>query len=207
MLSRALTVALLVVGAGVAVQHASARESRGARSPLADLPLRIDEWRGVEAAPFPDDVVATLGVDDYVNRRYERASIPIATYIGYYGNQRSGDTIHSPQNCLPGAGWLPIASGTHRIESGGTSVVVTRYDIAKGSQRQVVLYWYQGRGRVVAGEYANKGWLMLDAARFGRSDGGLVRLIGPVLTTPDDALAEVSAFAAALLPQLSRYLP
>ena len=69
------------------------------------------------------------------------------------------------------------------------------------------MYWYQGRGRIVAGEYANKAWLMLDAARSGRSNGGLVRLIAPVLSTSEQALSEVSSFASALLPHLPGYLP
>ncbi|HET7216522.1 MAG TPA: EpsI family protein [Vicinamibacterales bacterium] len=207
MLARAVITAALIVSAGAAVHFASARAATAARSPLSELPLEIDGWRGFESVPLSDDVVATLGVDDYVNRQYHRGKLPIATYVGYYASQRSGDTIHSPQNCLPGAGWLPVASGPQRIDAGGTTVTVTRYDIVKGLDRQVVLYWYQGRGRVISGEYANKGWLMLDAARYGRSDGGLVRLIAPAHGHGDDALREVTAFAAALLPRLPRYLP
>jgi EpsI family protein len=207
MLARAVIVTALIASAGAAVHYASARESTAARSRLSELPLDIDGWEGFEAAPLSDDVVATLGVDDYVNRQYHRGKLPIATYIGYYASQRSGDTIHSPQNCLPGAGWLPVASGPHRIDLGGGAVTVRRYDIVKGLDRQVVLYWYQGRGRVLSGEYANKGWLMLDAARSGRSDGGLVRLIAPARGSMDEALREVTAFAGALLPRLPRYLP
>ena len=71
----------------------------------------------------------------------------------------------------------------------------------------MVLYWYHGRGRIVAGEYANKAWLMLDAARYGRSNGGLVRLIRPVVTSTDGARTELVSFASALLPRLSEYLP
>jgi EpsI family protein len=204
---RALIVALLVVGAGTAVHVAAVREVPVARAELSRLPVDIGGWRGRDAAPFTDDIVATLGVDDYVNRQYSRNGMPIAVYVGYYASQRSGDTIHSPQNCLPGAGWLPVSSGPHRLADGDRSVTVNRYEIAKGIDRQVVLYWYQGRGRVVAGEYANKAWLMFDAARYGRSSGGLVRLIGPVATTPEAALAELSSFAEQLLPLLPEYLP
>jgi EpsI family protein len=207
MLGRAVIVALLLVGAGAAVERAAVRDVNVPRAPLRDLPLQLEGWRGFDASPLPDDVVATLGVDDYVNRRYARDGVPIAAYVGYYNNQRSGDTIHSPQNCLPGAGWLPTSSGTQRLDTAGGPVVVNRYEIAKGLDRQVVLYWYHGRGRVVAGEYANKALLMFDAARHGRSDGGLVRLITPVETTVDDALGELSSFAAALLSTLPRYLP
>jgi len=207
MFARAVVVAVLVLGTAAGVHMAAVRELHVARSPLGELPLQIDDWRGYDAAPLADDIVATLGVDDYVNRRYERSGVPISMYIGYYGNQRSGDTIHSPQNCLPGAGWLPVASGRERIALGSSSVEVTRYEIVKGLHRQVVFYWYQGRGRVVAGEYANKAWLMVDAARYGRSNGGIVRLIRPVVTTADDARVELLSFASALLPRLSGYLP
>lgn len=207
MLARAVVVTVLLVAAGTAVHYAAVHEAPVSRAELNALPLEIAEWRGRDMAPFPDDIVATLGVDDYVNRQYIRHGLPVSVYVGYYGNQRSGDTIHSPQNCLPGAGWLPVASGLHRIGDGDTAVAVNRYEIAKGLNRQMVLYWYQGRGRVVAGEYANKAWLMLDAARSGRSNGGIVRLIGPVTTTPEAALHELSAFAEKLLPHLPRYLP
>lgn len=207
MLARALAVTALLVCAGTAVHYAAVHEAPVSRSELASLPLEIGEWRGRDAAPLADDIVATLGVDDYINRHYSREGRPISAYIGYYGNQRSGDTIHSPQNCLPGAGWLPVSSGLHRIGQGEHAVTVNRYEIAKGLNRQMVLYWYQGRGRVVAGEYANKAWLMLDAARYGRSNGGIVRVIGPVTTTPEAALNELSSFAEQLLSHLPRYLP
>ena len=207
MFARALVVCVLLVSAGAIVDRASVRAPQVPRSELGELPLQISDWHGYDTEPLADDVIATLGVDDYVSRKYERHGIPLSLYIGYYGTQRSGDSIHSPQNCLPGAGWMPVASGRQRISSGTASVDVTRYDIVKGLDRQVVLYWYQGRGRVVASEYANKAWLMLDAARSGRSDGGLVRLIGPVVTTPEHALSELSSFAAAILPRLDGYLP
>jgi EpsI family protein len=207
MFARAVVVAVLCVTTGAVVERAAIREPYVSRATLGEIPLEIDEWRGHEAAPLPDDVVATLGVDDYVNRRYVRHGVPVSMYIGYYGDQRSGDTIHSPQNCLPGAGWLPVASGRERITLGSSAVEVMRYEIVKGLDRQVVLYWYHGRGRIVAGEYANKAWLMLDAARYGRSNGGLVRLIRPVVTSTDDARTELVSFASALLPRLSEYLP
>jgi EpsI family protein len=207
MLTRALIVVVAIAGAGALVDVAARRHSAAPRSPLSTLPRVIGEWRGLDATPLADDVLATLGVDDYVNRHYARGGRPLSAYVGYYADQRSGDAIHSPRNCLPGTGWEPVASGDVPIPSGHGTVTVARYEIAKGSDRQLVLYWYQGRGRIVSGEYANKAWLMLDAARSGRSDGGLVRIIGPVVTSPDETLRELSSFAAALLPHLSRYLP
>jgi EpsI family protein len=147
-------------------------------------------------------------VDDYVNREYVNAAgIPVGLYVGYYASQRQGDTIHSPQNCLPGAGWQPVETGVADLRLGERSARVNRFLIQKGLDRQVVLYWYQGRGRVVANEYTNKALLMLEAARIHRSNGGLVRLIAPVTTTADAAQTTVSAFATAFFPHLDRHLP
>jgi EpsI family protein len=84
---------------------------------------------------------------------------------------------------------------------------VNRFIIQKGAQRLAVFYWYQGRGRIVANDFANKGWLMFDAARLRRTDGGLVRLLTPVDTTPEAAFGRLSGFAAALVPHLSPHLP
>jgi EpsI family protein len=208
MVVRAVLIFALLAATASLAANARSPEAEVSRAPLRELPKDINGWQGTDFAPFPDDVVAQLGVDDYVNRHYAGASaVPVAVYIGYYGSQRQGDTIHSPQNCLPGAGWRPVESGLHTVGTGGASIEVNRYVIAKGLDRQVVLYWYQGRGRVVAGEYLNKAILMLDAARLRRTNGGLVRLISPVITTTEAATAEATTLAAALLPHLSRYLP
>ncbi len=170
--------------------------------------MRLGEWQGRDALPFADDVVAKLGVDDYISRQYVRhAAERVGVYVGYYASQRQGDTIHSPQNCLPGAGWHPVDAGRITIPAGTSSIRVNRYVIQKGLDRQVVLYWYQGRGRVVASEYVNKGLLMFDAARLHRTNGGLVRLIAPVLTTTDAAATWLASFTAVLYPRLSAYMP
>lgn len=209
MIVRLLLVLLFVGGAGALATRAGSTEASVVRAPLRDLPTRIGPWRGLDTEPFADDVLAQLGVDDYINRHYanEETQALVATYAGYYASQRQGDTIHSPQNCLPGAGWRPVEADRITLSGPSGPVEVNKYVISKGLSRQVVLYWYQGRGRVVAGEYTNKALLMFDAARLGRSNGGLVRLISPVVTTPDAATAQLTAFATALLPHLSRHLP
>lgn len=208
MIARALCVLALIVCAGVYSTRAGSAEATVSRAPLAELPYTVGEWRGHDSAPLADDIVATLGVDDYANRRYSSASgLPVGLYVGYYTSQRQGDTIHSPQNCLPGAGWRPVESGSVNIDAGGRTLEVNRYVIQKGLDRQVVLYWYQGRGRVVANEYANKALLMFDAARLSRTSGGLVRVMTPVVTTAEAATDQLTAFVATLFPHLDRHLP
>jgi EpsI family protein len=207
MVRTAVVIAMLAV-AGVYSSRAGSVEAAVPRESLASLPLALGDWRGREATPLADDVLAQLGVDDYVSRQYAKAGTPpVGLYVGYYASQRQGDTIHSPQNCLPGSGWRPIETGVAELRAGNRMVPVNQFVIQKGLDRQVVLYWYQGRGRVTANEYANKAFLMLDAARLHRTNGGLVRLISPVASTTEAAKSQLASFAAVLFGHLDGYLP
>jgi EpsI family protein len=212
MIVRAVIVALLIVVAGTYGRTVAGREVAAERQELRTLPRTLDAWSSVRDLPLPADTVATLGVDDHVSRVYVNAatSHPVSLYVGYYASQRQGDTIHSPQNCLPGAGWQPVEGGRIHVPLENRSIEVNRYVIEKGLDRQVVLYWYQGRGRIVANEYANKFWLMVDAARVHRTNGALVRVMAPAgrdaasVAAADRAVAD---FSRALLSQLNGYLP
>ena len=105
----AVTVVLLAATAGIE-RVVSGQEAAVHRTPLQTLPLVVDGWHG-RAAPLASDVVALLGVDDHVYRTYVRGGVPLNLYAGYYDSQRRGDTMHSPRNCLPGAGcrWFPVS--------------------------------------------------------------------------------------------------
>ncbi len=202
-----VVIAVLLVGRFY-IAHLSSAEAVVQREPLSTLPLTLGAWQGHDAPPLADDVLAQLGVDDYINREYfAGGSAAVGVYIGYYASQRQGDTIHSPQNCLPGAGWRPVEAGVADLQAAGGTVRVNQFVIQKGLDRQLVFYWYQGRGRIVANEYRNKALLMLDAARLHRTNGGLVRLIAPIGSTAAEAKTQLSAFAAQLFPQLDRHLP
>jgi EpsI family protein len=208
MIVRTAVVLAMLAVAGVYSSRAASVEARVPRESLASLPLALGGWHGREATALADDVLAQLGVDDYVNRQYAMAGTPpVGLYVGYYTSQRQGDTIHSPQNCLPGSGWRPIETGVTELRAGDRMVPVNQFVIQKGLDRQVVLYWYQGRGRVTANEYANKAFLMLDAARLHRTNGGLVRLISPIASTTDAAKSQLASFAALLFGHLDGYLP
>jgi EpsI family protein len=201
----------LILAAGVYSGRAGRAEALAPRAPLVELPRAIGPWTGSIDVPLEQEVRDVLGVDDYINRTYVTAAgQPVNLYIGYYASQRQGDTIHSPQNCLPGAGWQPVEGGRVPLDVNGRQLTVNRYVIQKGLDRQVVLYWYQGRGRVIANEYANKFWLMLDAARLNRSDGALVRIVAPVLRSangPKAADAAAADFTRAIFSRLPTYLP
>jgi EpsI family protein len=188
------------------------------REPLAMCPVTIGSWQGANAQPFDAETLKVLGVDEYLSRFYTLGNRGlVGLYVGYYGSQRQGDTMHSPLNCLPGAGWTPVTfaripisvaqNGAAAPGSPEERIVVNRYLIEKGLDRQVVVYWYQGHGRVVASEYAAKVYMVLDAIRTNRTDGALVRIMAPVTTTEDEAEQRAVDFARQLYPLLGRHLP
>ncbi len=209
MLARSLVVsACLLATAGYLAWTATA-EGTPVRAPLQQCPLIISDYRGQSLQPFDAQTLAVLGADEYLNRVYISPSrVPVGLYVGYYASQREGDTIHSPQNCLPGAGWEPVSSRHLAISIAGSKPIeVNRYVIAKGVDRQVVLYWYQSHGRVVASEYWAKIFLTLDAIRLNRTDGALVRVITPIAGSELDAEREAVQFVQTIFPLLGQYLP
>jgi EpsI family protein len=206
--------AVLLLAAG-AVARADRYENVPLRTSFESFPVRIGDWQGSAMAPLTPSALAVLGLNDYIVRSY-RASEGglIGLYIGYWQSQRQGDTIHSPQNCLPGAGWEPVSQGIIDIPDSrtpGAVVPVNRYVIQKGADRQVVLYWYQSHGRIVASEYWSKIYLVTDAVRLNRTDGALVRIIAPATDESPEAIVKADRvalrFANALLPELDVFLP
>lgn len=214
MIARAAILSAAILAAGLCGSRVVAGpENVPPRAMLASLPRSLGSWSAPQDVPLASDALAVLRVDDYLSRTYmdEASAQAVNLYIGYYASQRQGDTIHSPQNCLPGAGWQPIEGGRTTVAVDGRALTLNRYVIQKGLDRQVVLYWYEGRGRVVANEYANKFWLMLDAARLHRSNGALVRVVAPARRGPGGSIAAADAAAVAftrvLFPHLSAHLP
>jgi exosortase D (VPLPA-CTERM-specific) len=206
-----LMITALILGAVTRTEAIALRE------PLKTLPLRVGAWDGQNAGEFDPEIVATLGVDESLNRSYAAPGRPwVGLYIGYYRSQRQGQTMHSPMNCMPGSGWQPSSRSLvevpipPRAGTAGGNATVNRLVIQKGLDRLLVLYWYQAHGRIVASEYWGKIYTVLDAIRLNRSDGALVRVIVPIAS--QDAEAEAAAertaieFVSTLMPVLSTYL-
>lgn len=214
MLARALALCALLAVTTVFLANARAVETTVSRRTFATFPMTFDHWTATADAPLDDDVLKVLGVDDYLSRiYYGPGRSAVGLYMGFYASQRQGDTIHSPLNCLPGAGWEPVEQGRLHIANAdgqGRDITVNRYIVQKGLERQLVLYWYQAHGRVVASEYTSKAYLIHDAIRMNRTDGSMVRVIAPLHGLQDDgAAAEQLAqeFVRAIFPSLPAYLP
>ncbi len=202
-----ITVGVLL-GGFVLLRGVSHGELTPLRTPLQQLPAALANWQGQDQ-PLEPRIVEALGVNDYLNRIYtDRSGHSVGLYVGYYQSQRTGQTIHSPKNCLPGAGWEPVRSGRLSIPMATTPPIeVNEYLVEKDADRYLVLYWYQAHGRVVASEYSGKVWLVLDAIARNRTDGALIRLFTPTRGGEDRARARAVQFVQALYPQLSKFIP
>ncbi len=146
--TRLLVTMALLICATVLLRAASRRESVAPRQPFKAMPMALGEWHAVDA-PLTQHIIEAAGVDDYLNRFYTDAvGNQVEIYVGYYKSQRAGDLIHSPRNCLPGAGWETERAARSTIAIPGRSpIVVNDFLMIKGLSRDVVLYWYEGRGR------------------------------------------------------------
>jgi EpsI family protein len=215
---RALTLAALFVVTTIVLARASTAEPTPIRESLSGLPVVLGTWEGQIQRDFAPEIVKVLGVDDYTTRSYfSPDGQRVGLYIGYHSSQRQGDSIHSPLNCLPGAGWTPTTQGRAVVTvadpatGADRDIEINRVVIERGLDRQLVLYWYQSHGRVVASEYWGKVYTVVDAIRHNRTDAALVRVIVPVASKEPEDLerADKAAreFVQTLFPQLGKHLP
>ena len=191
-------------------------------APLAQMPTNLAGLDGQDV-PISPEALEILGKGDFLNRVYTTAgssvprrpgvlaaTAPLQLFIAYFATQRSGQSIHSPQNCLPGSGWTFASSGvTSFTDPTGKSYRVGDYLISNGKDKQEVLYWYQSHGRSIASDYKAKLLMLTDAIRYGRTDAALVRLITPVGANEDSQAAHqrLIAFAKTVTPLLPAYVP
>ena len=192
--------------------------------PLREFPSVIGTRLATDIT-MDSETLQTLGKGDFLNRLYQPPPPPgstwpatmdadarasIGLFIGYFPTQRTGQSIHSPQNCLPGAGWTFLSSWvTDLTNAAGQKYQVKEFLITDGTSTQEVLYWYQMHGRVIAGDYAAKFYTVADSIRYGRTDAALIRIITPIEPGEDRLQSRVRAirFAEQIAPLLPAYVP
>lgn len=204
-------IAVLLAATAVLLHARDSFEVIPAREPLAAMPAVIDDRTGTDV-PIDQETLDVLGAGDFLSRIYtgNAGAAPVGLFIGYFPSQRTGVTIHSPKNCLPGAGWSFESSRYVDLNDAvGKQHRVGEYIISNGDNRQFVIYWYQAHGRSVANEYAAKMYMVADAMRMNRTDGALVRVITPIEPREgmEAARARAETFTSQLAPMLSRYIP
>lgn len=206
------SVALLIPVAFTSTLMVERAELSPPRAMFVDFPMQLDGWQGTSLT-LEKQSIDTLRFDDYVLADYRFGDGQLVNlYSAYYRSQKKGQSVHSPQSCLPGGGWeissfkrmnLPASSGMVR------PLRVNRALIQKDDQKQIVLYWFKQRDRILSNEYLVKLYLFWDALSRGRTDGALVRivsLVGPG-ETEDIVDQRLLRFVSTFEPELARYVP
>jgi EpsI family protein len=203
----AIFLALLLGGGLLVNAWAYLGEAHVERKTLTDFPTQISVWHQTgNDVQIDEKTMAVLRASDYLLRNYRSNDGRVLNfYVGYYSSQREGATYHSPLNCLPGSGWVMSEPEQITISPKGRPVfVANKFIIQNGDHKEILLYWYQGRGRAIASEYWGKIYTVIDSVRRRRSDGAMVRITTPVEGSTADSLAASIALAeqtSAILPE------
>jgi len=208
---RNFLVPAFLVAQVLVVRFAIGAESAPPPPASAQFPAAFGSWKVFRQDPLDPETTRELKADLLVSQSY--LDPPTRSFasllVAWYQSQRDGTRQpHSPKVCLPGAGWTPRIADEVTVETAVGAVTVNRYVVDQGLQRAVVLYWYQNSRRVVAGEWAAKFWVAVDALRSRRTDTALVRVVTWSTNETDEAATLIAAgFARNLYPTLREYLP
>ena len=206
--------ALMVAGAAAIWQSVPERAQLVVeRSQFAQFPARLGDWRAGGQIEIGERIERTLGADDILASTYRHPDheADVDVFIAWYQDQSKGG-VHSPEICIPGAGWemagLRAFDGTERFDT-NVPFKLNRAVIQKGRERLLVYYWFEQHGRKIAWDYAAKFNLIWDGVLYGRTDGALVRFITPIGEDENDAAAEarLDEFVKDILPVMPEYLP
>lgn len=204
-----LLLAVLIVFGALVNAWAYLGEAQVQRQELKNFPIQMGAWK--QDGPdqrFDEQTMSVLRASDYLLRNYRLGNQWASLYVGYYSTQRDGASYHSPLNCLPGSGWSMVDPALVTISSPkGKSFVANKYVIANGNTRELMIYWYQGRGRMIASEYWGKVYTVLDSVRLRRSDAAMVRVTVPILSSDAVALDSARQFAGVTSDELTAYVP
>ena len=206
-----LTASALMILTMVFLNYLGHTEDIHPNKPFSTFPKQIGEWAG-EEYHFESRIYNLLGVDDYVLSSYRTSEgRQVNLYIGFYQSQREGDLIHSPKHCMPGAGWNVVHTSLEEITIPGAvpgKIKTIKLMLQKGAQKKIVLYWFQSRGRIIASEYMQKIYLVVDSIIRHRTDGSFIRLITSVENGDEDrALTTLKDFAVQIMPIVNEYIP
>lgn len=203
------------------VYHEFARaEAFPPREEFASFPLHLGAWTCPHREFMDEKTIANLGATDYLICEFHRAEPAgfVSVYAGYHATQireegggGGSNSIHPPKHCLPGSGWDIIGHQVVELDIPGLPqrpAQVNRMVIAKGDARQLVYYWYQTQGRVIADDWRKILYLSWDRMLHQRTDGALVRFTAPIFHKDEDAADRlVHELASEIVPRLTAYVP
>jgi exosortase D (VPLPA-CTERM-specific) len=210
-----LAMTLLTMGTSATWLLAPARAAvLPERAPLVQFPLSMESWTG-ERKLLDPFIEGTLGADDYAAIDFMREGTgapPVNFFAAYYHKETDSGYLHSPAICLPSAGWEVFRIEPVTIALPGTEfgqIRLNRTIIQKGLSKQLVYFWFEGRGRSLTNDIEAKIYTVADSLVRGRRDVGIVRLVTSVsdIETEQAADDRLKDFLSTHIDQLYRFFP
>jgi exosortase D (VPLPA-CTERM-specific) len=203
-----VVVLLLTMGISAGVEF---REKVPSSRLFSQFPLTAGPWGGTRQY-LEQKFLAELDLSDYVMIDYlSPQGKPVNFYVAYYESQRKGESIHSPETCMPGGGWIFNKAGTVQVALAepGRSITVNRAVVEKSGNQQLAYFWFPARGRILTNALEMKIYTFWDALTRQRTDGALVRLITPMLPgeQAEDAEKRLQEFTKQIVPVLNEFIP
>ncbi|MBV9295411.1 MAG: EpsI family protein [Acidobacteriaceae bacterium] len=174
----------------------SAKEMIPNFRPWSEFPRQVGQWRETQELTEDAASLEQLKPDDYIDRIYHgRDGRQINFFVAYFKTQRTGHAPHSPQACLPGAGWQPVSASVIPISVPAERMTIdaNQYIVQLEGQRNAVFYWYQTARHTMASQYSYQFYAIPELLFHGRTDVALVRIITP-MQGDDLAPAKAAAF-------------
>jgi EpsI family protein len=198
---RYLSVFVLLGSTLGALHLADSRVPESLAKPLDSLPRQLNDWGTFRDVKIDERSLQTLSATSYVARLYRKDNRVLDFFTAYYAQQRAGENMHSPKNCLPGNGWEIWQYETKKIDVGGQRVEINFDRASYDGSRYLLLYWYQSKRRIIANEYLGKFLLVRDALFEGQTSGAIVRII---VDERPGAAEDALRFAQAMIPAVER---
>lgn len=190
---------LLLSATLAAMKLCSERTPNPLERPLDAINRTLAGFSSIDNPPLDPRTFQTLHATSYLMRTYTAGNSHADLFIAFYAQQRAGESMHSPKNCLPGAGWEIWKYGRAQIPIQSRIVEVNQYSISREGERNVVFYWYQSKNRIIASEYLGKLLLASDTLLHRGTSAAIARIIVP--DTPA-TIRDGMALTAEVIPQL-----
>lgn len=176
--------------------------------PFGEFPVAHNGWRMVEQSKLSPNIIGVLMPTDYLARRYAgRDGALVDIYLSFFNGGHDSGRIHSPKNCVVGAGWTELFSKRVTMDFGGQIANLVQAVYAKGERREVIYYWFAMRGTSMSDEYSLKIAEIVGSMLYRRRDQSFIRISVETMGDTTSAQKYIEEFLQDFYPVILKFLP
>lgn len=186
---------LLTLGVGAATLNTASFPPLEVAGGMESFPKKIGDWQGRQDY-VSASIVDFSGADDYFSATYANSGNEVVSlYIGYRGTPflESDMFFHSPNVCLPGAGWKTLSNQTQSLSlnSRFPAFRVTEMISQKNDQKILTQFWFQTKSRIDPSVHLNRLQLARHALENDNTHDLFLRVITPLAEGEEVSVARV----------------